>query len=585
MRVFSKNKRVSYVKKLLKYSSDKKALGAVVFLKLVAIGLSVLTPFFYNLFIDNVLTQRHVKVFLVVIIGYFSVFILQTINSVFSTRIYTKFLIDITGNIKKELFSKFFAMKTKDYNKNSVGEKKNIIENDIDVVDNMIGTHFLDYFYQYIYALILLIIMLVLNWKLTIVSIAMIPLSFLFAKVMSKKTKKISDDYRKEFGEYEGFVWGEIYNYKEVKSNNLEERMVGIFKGYWDVLGKLFVKQQILWFTNRTFVSFKDFFIVKMNLYFVGGIMIIHGSMGLATLLVFLNYYSSFFNAVSVVMDSKVQIPAQEIKMERIGKVLDYKTEPTKPLEMRGNKIEIRNVSFRYNEEMDNVLNNISLIIEENQRVSFVGRSGCGKTSLINLIYRLYEPDSGSIEVGGTDIGPLDIYDYGKKISVVLQDPCFFNNTIRYNLLLANNEATDEMLYDVLSMVGMKEFIEESKDKLDTLIGENGIKLSGGQRQRLALCRAFLKDNDIIILDEATSSLDSWNEAHIMHMLKEIGSKKTIISVSHRLSTVYKSDVIYVMEKGSLVEQGTHESLKTCCKLYQELFGNQFKEVDSYANK
>ena len=483
MNSFLKNKRLGYVRTLLDYSTKKRNLTKVVFLKLIAIVLSSLTPFFYNLFIDNVLTQRQLKIFAIVISGYTGVFLLQTLNSVVNTRIYAELLIDITRNIKSTLFSQFFAMKTKDYNGSSVGEKKNIIENDIDVVDNMIGTHFIDYYSQYIYAMILLVIMLFLDWKLTFVSILMIPLSFKFAKIMSKKAKKVSDDYRKEYSEYESFVWGELYNYKEVKSNNLENKMVGMFKKYWDVLGGLFVKQQMLWFTNRTFVSFKDFFIVKMNLYFVGGIMIINGSLELATLLVFLNYYTSFFNAVSVIMDCKVQIPAQEVKMQRITSVLEYQSGSTIPFEIDNNQIDIKDISFSYDSDREAVLKNISLTIDEGQRVSFVGKSGCGKTSLINLIYRLYEPDSGVIEMGGTDINQIDVYDYGSKISVVLQDPCFFNNTIRYNLTLVNREATDEMLYDTLEKVGMRELVASSKDGLDTVIGENGIKLSGGHRQ------------------------------------------------------------------------------------------------------
>ncbi len=584
MKKLLKNKRIVHLQRLLGYSSDKKKLAVVILLRLIAIGLSILPPFFYKLFIDNVLTRREFAAFIVVIIGYFATYGAQMLNSLVSTKIYTVFLIDITRNIKKELLTMFFAMKTEIYNKNSVGDKKNIIENDVDVVDNIIGVHFLDYYYQYIYSFILFLIMLILNWQLTIVSMIMIPLSFKFAKFMSRKAKQVSDEYRKQFGEYEGFVWGELSNYKEVKSNCLEEKMVDIFRGFWERMGELFVKQQILWFANRTFVSFKDFFIVKMNLYFIGGVFIINGHMELATLLIFLNYYTSFFNAISVVMDSKVQISSQEVKMERITEILDCQIDESKTIDISDNKIVFDKISFRYDKSKDNVLKEISLTINEKQRVSFVGKSGCGKTSLINLIYRLFEPNSGRITIGGTDISQINPHDYGGKISVVLQNPCFFNNSIRYNLLLANQSATEEQLYHALEIVGLKEFVLSCGEKLDTIIGENGIKLSGGQRQRLALCRAILKDTDIIILDEATSALDSLNEAQIMKALNEIGNNKTIISVSHRLSTVYKSDMIYVLDEGMLVAKGTHEELKNNCECYCELFANQFGEVEAYAN-
>lgn len=584
MKKLLKNKRIEHLQKLLGYSSDKKKLAVVILLRLVAIGLSILPPFFYKLFIDNVLTKREITIFAVVIVGYLAAYGAQMLNSLANTKVYTVFLIDITRNLKKELLKKFFAMRTKTYNKNSVGDKKNIIENDIEVVDNIIGVHFLDYYYQYIYSFILFLIMLILNWQLTVVSMIMVPLSFKFAKFMSRKAKRVSDEYRKLFGEYEGFVWGEMSNYKEVKSNCLEEKMVDIFRDFWKRMGELFVKQHILWFANRTFVSFKDFFIVKMNLYFIGGVLIVNGHMELATLLVFLNYYTSFFNAISVVMDSKVQISAQEVKMERVTEILDYQIEETKPIDITDNRIVFDKVSFRYDESKENVLKEISLTIDEKQKVSFVGKSGCGKTSLINLIYRLFEPDSGTITIGGTDISQIDPYDYGGKISVVLQNPCFFHNSIRYNLLLANQNASEEQLYHALEIVGLKEFVLSCREKIDTIIGENGIKLSGGQRQRLALCRAILKDTDVIILDEATSALDSLNEAQIMKALNEIAKNKTIISVSHRLSTVYKSDMIYVLDEGTLVAKGNHEELKNNCKSYCELFGNQFGEVEAYAS-
>lgn len=578
------NKRIAYVKRILSYSHNNKKIYGIILCKLFAIVLSVMTPFFYNIFIVNVLTDRKIEWFAVVAAGYIVVFALQCVNSVVNIKLYNIFLVNILKNIKKNLFAMCFMMKTKDYKKNNIGDLKNILENDIDSVDSIINTHFLDYYYQYVYALILLVIMLILSWQLTLVSVAMVPISFIFTKVMSKKAKKTSDDYRNKFGEYESFVWGELNNYKEVKSNNLEEKMVDIFRDYWYYLGKLFVRQQLLWFTNRTFISFKDFFIVKMNLYFVGGIMIINNMLDLPTLLVFMNYYASFFNAISIVMEDKIQFTSVETKMERILKVLDYEIPETADTLLKNLDIEFKNVSFRYQDESENVLKNVSLSIDEKQFVSFVGRSGCGKTTLINLIYRLYEADNGEITIGGQNVNNISPEAYGSKVSVVLQEPCFFNNTIRYNLLLANASATDKELYDALEKVKMFDFIKNQPKGLDTIVGENGIKLSGGQRQRLALARALLRNTDIIIFDEATSALDSKNEAQFMQVMDKFKKKKTIISVSHRLSTICRADKIYVIDDGEIVAEGTHEVLKENCAVYRKLFQKQFGEVTANAN-
>lgn len=584
-KIFLNNKRIQYVKQILGYSSDKgRHVTGIIGCRIFAIILSVLTPVFYNIFINNVLTKRQLKLFIAVACGYAGVFVLQCINSFINKRVYNTFLINILRNVKSRLLNVCLNMKTKDYKAKEIGDVKNVLENDINSIDSIINTHCLDYFYQYIYGIILLVIMLIMSWKLTLISIVMIPVSFLFTKVMSKKSKRTSDEHRKAFGEYESFVWGELYNYKEVKSNNLEDTMVGMFKSHWDVIGRLFVKLQMLWFANRTFVSVKDFFIVKMNLYFIGGLLIIYNNMELATLLVFMNYYGSFFNAVSVVMEDKIQFTSEETKLEHIFDILEYKSEDGIETEIEGNKISIENVSFKYQEDQRTVLKNVSLEIGEHESVAIVGRSGCGKTTLVNLIYRMYDPDEGIIKIGEKDIRGISSMSYGKKLSVVLQEPCFFNNTIRYNLLLADRNADDEKLFAALKKVMMDDFIRQQPDGLDTIIGENGIKLSGGQRQRLALARCFLHECEIIILDEATSALDSENEMQLMSVLKELKKEKTIIFISHRFSTICNADKIFVMDEGRIVAQGSHSTLKNNCGLYDSLFSKQFGEVLIDAN-
>lgn len=584
MKKISDNKRIRYTQKILQYSSNRNRIFGLIGCKLFAILLSVSLPLFYNIFIVKVLTEKQIVWFAAVAAGYLGIYILQSINAVINTRLFTSFTVDIKRKIKKQMFSTLFSIKRKDFVKRNVGDLKNNLENDIESIDSILNVHCLDYYYQIIYAVIVLAIMLSLNWILTLVSVVMIPFSFLFTKFMAKKAEKTSREYRNKFGEYESFIYGELYNYKEVKSNNLEEKMVEMFKRFWDALGKLFVRNQILWFTNKTFISFKDFFIVKMNLYFIGGLMIIYDALDLPTLLIFMNYYSSFFDSISCVMDYKIQFTGEETKIERVFDILEYEVESFEHREIASNDISLSNVSFKYHDEDEYVLRNVSMEIEQNEYVAFVGKSGCGKTTLINLIYRMFEPTDGEITFGGINVDLIDPEIYGEKVSVVLQEPTFFNKSIRYNLLLAKDDSTDDELYDVLEKVNLASFVKGLPEQLDSKIGENGVKLSGGQRQRLALARALLRNTDILILDEATSALDSKNEASLLKIINEFHHKKTIISISHRLSTVCGADRIYVMDQGEIISVGNHSMLKENCDLYKSLFQKQFNEVAINAN-
>jgi ATP-binding cassette subfamily B protein/subfamily B ATP-binding cassette protein MsbA len=298
------------------------------------------------------------------------------------------------------------------------------------------------------------------------------------------------------------------------------------------------VKNQIYWYINRTFIAFKDFFITRMNLYFIGGLLIINGQMDVGILLAFMNYYGQFFQNISSITDSILGIKNDSPSIDRVTEIMDIEISSKPHVKILDDSISINHLDFRYSEEQPLVLKDITFSVASKEHVAIVGRSGCGKTTLAKLLMGLYEPLSGSICFGEVDISKIAFESIGQKIGIVMQDPPLFNLTIRENLQFAKKRATDDELHTVCEKANILDFILSQPDGFETIIGERGIKLSGGQKQRLSIARTLLQNPDMIILDEATSSLDSENEKAIVGAIDELSKGKTIITIAHRLSTI-----------------------------------------------
>lgn len=240
--------------------------------------------------------------------------------------------------------------------------------------------------------------------------------------------------------------------------------------------------------------------------------------------------------------------------------------------------INFENVSFLYPTGTDKALKNVSLQIKPGQKAAIVGRSGSGKSTMLNLLLRFYEVTSGKILINGVDLSEYDLEYLRSKIGVVFQDTYLFNDTVLENIRMANPIAEKEAVIEAAKAAGAHEFISELSKGYDTILGERGVNLSGGERQRISIARAILKDAPLLILDEATSSVDAKSEALIQNTMDRLAKGKTSIVIAHRLSTVQNADVIFVLEKGKLAESGTHETLLAANGPYAELVRAQTKE-------
>jgi ATP-binding cassette subfamily B protein/subfamily B ATP-binding cassette protein MsbA len=570
--------RIDIFKKVYPFFKKKRGLYIMLGgMKVWSLLLSLMGPALYLVLINDILIAKNSSLLPLVIGGYIGIYLLQTLQTVLYKRFHNKLFLAFRLKMKTQMLRIYTKLDKKIYEQYSVGELANRMDGDIGVIEKFLTTHMLDYFYATLNVVIVTAILLSMNWILALTSFVMVPLSFWFTKVMGKRARKVSEQQRKMQGEYESFLHETFQNWKQIKANNLEENRKDVFRTYRGKLSTLFVKNQIYWYINRAFIAFKDFFITRMNLYFIGGLLIIHGHMDVGLLLVFMNYYEQFFQNISSITDSILGMKNDAPSMNRVLEFMNIEIAKKPTVKITRDNITINHLNFRYDEEQPLVLHDITLTVGAKEHVAIVGRSGCGKTTLAKLLMGLYEPLSGSICFGDIDIHKIAFESVGQKIGIVLQEPPLFNLTIRENLQFAKKSATDEELQAVCEKANILDFIFSQPDGFDTVIGERGIKLSGGQKQRLSIARTLLQNPDMIILDEATSSLDSENEKAIVGAISELSKGKTIITIAHRLSTILGCDRVIVMDHGEIVAVDTHEQLRGKNEYYDLLFDKQIQ--------
>ncbi|MCF0129153.1 MAG: peptidase domain-containing ABC transporter, partial [Pseudobutyrivibrio sp.] len=320
----------------------------------------------------------------------------------------------------------------------------------------------------------------------------------------------------------------------------------------------------------------------------VGGIGVINGEMTIGSLITFNSLLAYFLDPIKNLINLQPQIQTAVVAADRLGEILDLEAEKTKteyrkltPAKLDGD-IEIKNLNFRYGTRKL-VLEDINLTIEKGKKVAFVGESGSGKTTLSKLLLHLYTPESGDILISGNHVDDIRLETLRERIAYIPQETFLFSGTIFENLTLGLDEATMDDIIEASKMAQAHEFINDLPLRYETRLEENGTNLSGGQRQRIAIARAMLKKPDILILDEATSNLDAVTERALDRTIHEFAKDMTTIFIAHRLSTIKNCDMIYVMDKGKIIEQGNHRELISLGGKYAYLVKQQ--SLEDYAEK
>ncbi|MCS7467059.1 ABC transporter ATP-binding protein/permease [Stieleria sp. ICT_E10.1] len=431
-----------------------------------------------------------------------------------------------------------------------------------------------------------LIILIFVDWKLMVGGLLLLPIVWVTHRTWINRIRPLYRDIRKQRQKIDANATETFGGIRVVRTFSRSRRESAKFVRE----GGFLVRQQLFtWWWTRIIETIWEVIIplASTGLLLYGGYQIIHGALTLGDLMMFLVYLTMLLDPLATIAGSAVGFQNNLAGLDRILDVMEVDSElPTNPDAVHVNKastagsLTINDLSFRYPGTDTNVLQNISLEIAAGQTVALVGRSGAGKTTLTNLIARFYDPAEGSIRLDGRDLRGINLDSYRSLLGIVEQEVFLFDGTIADNIAYARRDCEDAEIIAAARAAAAHEFIEKLPKGYDSVIGERGVKLSGGQRQRLAIARAILADPKILILDEATSNLDSESEQMIQRSLEELLQNRTSLVIAHRLSTIRNADKIVVLEDGRIAEVGTHEQLVAGGGRYRDMVQLQTTEPD-----
>ena len=466
------------------------------------------------------------------------------------------------------------------------GKFISILANDVNHITNLVSVGLLNLFKDSLTLLGLLTVMFFQNWKLSLIAIIMIPLASFAAKILGKRIGKVATEQMLKAGILNTYLIELFKNHKLIKifqqekyENERAEKFINDVKEKSKKIATVFVRSSPIMETLTG--------IMIAILIFYSGKLVLKNEIDVNNFFSFLAAVMLAYQPVRSLATLNIAINQGLSAAIRILPVIDEKsklTENKHDLEINVNKgdIEFKNVSFKYDtddkETAKSALNSVNLKILGGKMTSIVGHSGAGKSTILNLIPRFYDINSGDILIDNQSVYKSKISSLRKNISLVSQDTTLFDDTIRNNIAYANLEASQKEIEEAAKYSFASEFIEKLPNKYETIIGENGTRLSGGEKQRLSIARAMLKKSQIILLDEATSSLDAETENKIQDAINFLTKDRTTIVIAHRLSTILNSDKIYVIDSGKVVGEGTHDQLLANSTLYKNFYEKQIRK-------
>lgn len=572
----------SVVRRVLKYIKPYKGLLALAILSaIISVSLTLYIPVLTGNAIDNIIDKGNVnfenvlQIIIYIAVGVVGVAIFQWTMTYFTNVISYKTVRDL----RRDVFCKFNDVPLSYIDTHSHGDLISRVINDVDAVGDGLSQMFLQLFSGIVTILGTMVFMFIIDWRIALAVIILTPLSLFVAAFIGKMTHNRFARQQQLQGDISSYVEEYVGNQRIVKAFSYEDRAFENFEKYNQELYTVGFKAQFAGalanpstrFVNATVYAAVGIF---------GAITAIAGTLSVGQLSCFLTYanqYTKPFNEVTGVL---TQLQTAIAAAGRVFDVLDAEDEPEdkpdsiKVENCKGN-VKIENVNFSYVKDKP-LITNFSLDVKSGSHIAIVGPTGCGKTTFINLLMRFYDTDSGKISVDGVDIKDMERDELRKLYGMVLQDSWLFCGTIMENLKYGNPNATDEQVIEAAKAAYAHSFIRKMPDGYDTMISEGGGNLSQGQKQLLCIARAMLSNPTMLILDEATSSIDTLTEIRVQKAFAKIMQGRTSFVVAHRLSTIKESDVILVMRDGNIIEQGTHDELLAKGGFYKKLYESQF---------
>ena len=479
----------------------------------------------------------------------------------------------IIAKLQTQMFEKLMYLNMKFYNDSKSGNLISRLINDTYYLRLAIVKSVTGIIKDVLVIIFLLGNMFYQSWTLTLFAFFAFPLAIWPIRKIGKSIRKITYTIQNEIAVFSNVLAESIKGIRQVKAYSRENYEKQRAFETISFIQKYFTKSAFISNRLSPLMEFIGSLAVALSIY-AGGVFVLNESMTTGQFMSFLVSLLLAYQPVKALGNLNISVQEGLAGAERIFKLLDTSEKnmenisPKKTIDLDGD-IVFKDVSFAYND--NTVLDKISLRIPKGKKVALVGLSGSGKSTIANIILRLYDNYSGSILINSKDIKELDLTDVRNSVSIVTQETILFNESIFNNIKYGNLEASDEEISLVAKNAGVKSFSEELDQKLHTVIGENGIKLSGGQRQRIAIARALIKDAPLLIMDEATSSLDNITENKIHETINSLMNNKTKLIIAHRLSTIEDADIIYVLDKGKIESQGKHEELISKSTIYKKL--------------
>jgi subfamily B ATP-binding cassette protein MsbA len=495
-------------------------------------------------------------------------------------------MIRVSEEVKKmiqvNMLNSFISADTETIENKHTGKYISNLNFDVDQITRMLAEAFLSIFKDGLTLFGLLLVMFFQNWKLSLIAIIMIPLATITARKLGKRMGKVTTEAQEKSGNLNRYLVDLFKNHKIIKIFQREKFENERSEEYVNQLKEKSVKIASVYLRSAPIMEVLTGLMIAL-LIFYSGKLIINGELNINNFFSFLAAMMLAYQPVKSLTKVNVSIGQGLSAARRILPIIDTKNEinlnkESKNLRLTSGDIEFDRVNFAYKSNLENqVLKNISIKINGGKMTALVGHSGSGKSTLLNMIPRIYNPTSGEVKVDNESISSINLHSLRRQISIVDQNTTLFDDTVLNNIKYAQPDASNEDIYEAAKLSMCDDFINKLEKGFETKIGENGVKLSGGERQRLSIARAFLKKSRIILLDEATSSLDSETEEKIQRAIEKLIHNKTTIVIAHRLSTILNSDKIYVMEKGEIKDSGNHEDLLIQSEAYKSFYQKQIK--------
>ena len=573
------------VLRLLTYMNDQYGKLILIFVSVILSSLlGVVGPYLMGRAIDDYLSLKNLNGFLSMILLMFGVNVVGALFTWLMSFMTVQIAQDSVKHIRSDLFNKLQQLSLKFFDTHSDGDLTSRLTNDVDNISSTLNQSLTQLMSSIITILAVVVMMFALSWQLSLISFVMIPLIILITGQIAKYTRKFFKDKMEGLGALNGHIEETVSGQKVVKAYGQEQKAIKTFEEKNKFYRDAAIKAEVLSSVMGPLMNMMNNMTYALIALF-GGIMIVRGYTSVGIVVTFVNYSRQFARPINQIASLYNTIQGAIAGAERVFEIIDEEPEivnnnQAQSVEKIDGVVSFDSVDFSYVEDQK-ILRDVSFKANKGDLLALVGPTGAGKTTIINLLTRFYDIDNGQIEIDNTPIKNLKVEELRSKIGIVLQDTYLFADTVMENIRYGRLDATDEEVVEAAKLANAHQFIHRLPEGYKTLLSGEGANISQGQRQLLAIARTILANPDILILDEATSSVDTRTEKHIQEGLMKLMEGRTSFVIAHRLSTIQQADQILVIKDGAIYEKGNHKSLLEQEGFYHDLYHSQFRSKAS----